>query len=127
MDGCRRWRPAHGVFGDQLVWVTHSWSHLPTPLEGLLTSEEEEARKRVGKLSHENSCYRASFTRQTRGPCTSLKSLLLRQQVPYPPMPVFEKVIESRFLEDKPEVADLQVVDNVVVDNYYLPEKSSGC
>ena len=25
-----------------------------TSLEGLLTSEEEEARKRVGKLSHEN-------------------------------------------------------------------------
>ena len=88
---------------------------------------KEKRRKRVGKLSHENYCYRASFTRQTRGPCTSLCSLLLRQQVPYPPMPVYEKVRESRFLEDKPEVADLQVVDKVVVVEKLLLENSSGC
>ena len=35
-------------------------------------------------------------------------------------MLVVEKVRESRFLEDKPEAADLQVVDNVVVENSYL-------
>ena len=35
-------------------------------------------------------------------------------------MPVFEKIRECRFLEDKPEVADLQVVDDVVVENSYL-------
>ena len=71
----------------------------------------------MGKLSHENYCYRASFTRQTRGPCTSLKSLLLRLQVPYSLMLVVEKL---SFLVDNPEVADLQVVDNVVVEDNYL-------
>ena len=42
-------------------------------------------------------------------------------------MPVYEKVRESRFLEDKPEVADLQVVDKVVVVEKLLLENSSGC
>ena len=35
-------------------------------------------------------------------------------------MQLFEKLSKSRLLVDKPEVADLQVVDNVVVENSYL-------
>ena len=35
-------------------------------------------------------------------------------------MPLFEKPSKRRFLVDNPEVADLQVVDNVVVENNYL-------
>ena len=35
-------------------------------------------------------------------------------------MPLFQKLSNTRFLVDEPEVADLQVVGDVVVENNYL-------